>query len=131
LTYSLEIDGLEFEPIPENWIDHGMDRTGDGPQCLAVSVALLRNSTLKIRYAHPEYDTVGAMFYPALDEESGSLPDPQQWARSVNAARLQPVGRLRAVERDHLATLWKDRIRDVLERPERFQRRAVADGGTE
>lgn len=133
MSWSIEIGNLEFEPVPENWIEHGVDdREPDGPQLLAVSVALLRNSTLKVRYAHPQYETVGGMFFPSLSKSGAHIPDDdvEPWRRSVGASRLEPVGSIRAPEREHLATLWSDRVDDVLEEPERFSvQRAVADGG--
>lgn len=130
--YPIEIDGLEFEPVPENWIEVGADHVEpDGPQLLAVSVALLRNNTLKVRYAHPEHDSVGAMWFPTLEDRT--LPDDsavEPWRRSVGAARLEPVGTIRAPEREQLLELWGDRVDDVLEEPERFSaKRPIADGG--
>jgi len=119
--YPIEIGELQYEPVPENWIDVGADEfEPDGPQLLAVSVALLRNNTLKVRYAHPEHDSVGAMFFPTLEDRT--LPDDtiEPWRRSVGASRLEPVGTIRAPEREHLLELWGDRVDEVLEEPERF-----------
>jgi hypothetical protein len=125
--WPLEIDGWEYHPIPENWLAAGRDETApDGPQCLAVSVAILRPNTLKIRYAHPRHDSVGAVIMPASVRDSGSVPDPdgRPWSRSIGAAGLNPCGVLRAPEQRHLRELWSDRV-DALEAGEEL----VADGG--
>ena len=125
--WPLEIDGWDYHPIPENWLAAGRDETApDGPQCLAVSVAILRPNTLKIRYAHPRHDSVGAVIMPASVRDSGSVPDPdgRPWSRSIGAAGLNPCGVLRAPEQRHLRELWGDRV-DALEPDQEL----VADGG--
>lgn len=122
--WPVEIDGWEYHPIPQNWLEAGRDETApDGPQCLAVSVCRIRPGTLKIRYAHPEYDTVGET-YTRADQQSRPDPQGRPWSRSIGASALNPCGVLRMPERRHLRDLWSDRV-DALQDDDQL----VADGG--
>jgi hypothetical protein len=136
MSYPVEINNLRYRPVPENWIRAGRDdRSPDGPQLLAVSVAILRNR-LKIRYAHPRYESVAEVYYPTIETDAGLLPDSStfdnSWPRSIGASDLDPVDVVRDEEREHLADLWSDHIGSVLDDPDRFRERdedLIADGG--
>jgi len=113
---SIEIDGRSYYRIPENWIEVGVDdRRGDGPQTLAVSVAILRDSTLKIRYAHPIRTGVGAVFVPTREDVVLPDGDRDPWRRSIAASQLEPVDRIREIEQRWLEELWSDLVDDVLQ----------------
>jgi hypothetical protein len=130
--WPLEIDGRAYEPIPENWIAAGRDdRAADGPQCFAVSVCVLRPSTLKIRYAHIRYDAVGAVLMPADDGDGGPIPSPdgRAWARSIPAGDLEPSGVLRQPEKRQLRKLWADRV-DAISAVDDGDH-LIADGGSD
>jgi hypothetical protein len=131
--WPLEIDAQEYHPLPESWVEHGIDdRDPDGPQLLAVSAGTFRN-IIRVRYAHPRYDSVGEMRFPGTGHNDGLVPEglPDSWPRSVGAAALDPVDIRRKPEQQHLETLWADRVDDVLEEVEpRFTSdKIVADGG--
>lgn len=126
--YPLEMGDLVYHPVPENWIAAGVDETDEpGPQLLAVSVAKIRGS-LKVRYAHPwtGRETVGAMMYPSADGEN--RPRRREWARSVSASLLEPVGVLRSPERAHVREIWDGLAESVVDMspPEGT---LIADGG--
>jgi hypothetical protein len=92
--WPLTIDGHEYRPVPESWIQHGIDdRTGEGPQLIAVSAAAWRGR-VRVRYLHRRANTVGQLIEPAVEGEGGLIPrrlTSASWPRSIVASQLEPV----------------------------------------
>ncbi|AQL41670.1 hypothetical protein BV210_02595 [Halorientalis sp. IM1011] len=115
---SFEVDGRTYEPVPESWIDHGVDRGSGHPRLLAVSVAHCEESKLLyVRYAHPTEETVycattGA--HVTSDDKvfpSALVSKIAEWPRSrVPASHVGPNGHLHPIEKEHLRKCWKERI---------------------
>ncbi|WP_226013071.1 hypothetical protein [Halomicrobium salinisoli] len=87
--WPVEIDGREYRPVPESWIEHGVDADeGQGPpRVYAVSVCLYRNR-VRVRYAHPNTDGVTEMETTPIQHGDGLVPTGlakpgSVWHRSV------------------------------------------------
>lgn len=132
--WTLVIEGREYNPIPDSWIEHGLDEDGTGPQLLAVSASVNRG-VVRVRYAHPTGTKVGEVRYPEHQSDTGSIPRyliNEAWPRSIAAGRLEPVGDVRLEERSHLRELWDHRLEEVFDDVPNVQlddERLVADGG--
>jgi len=118
MSWSFEVDGEEFQPIPESWVEAGIDDNSGQPRLYAVSAAVLSRGMLAVRYAHPRNPGVLRATMPATEGSSGgtipaALPR-GSWPRStVPSPGLEPTGVIRARERDHLETLWSDRVDSI------------------
>jgi len=138
MSWPVEIDGLEFHPIPASWIDAG-DHCGDPDKRLyAVSAALTRTEKfLRIRYAHPISGQVLLGQHGTADNPRGDGVVPAGLARGTGwcAAKtphpdVEPVEPLRASEWEHLEELWSDRLGlDELQYDVDRGRGVIADGG--
>jgi len=136
--YTVEIDGDEFQPIPESWLDHpsAVDgREGEGPpRIYAVSAARLSSRCLKIRYAQPKTNNVlqfttgaapgpeGDGYVPAQLREPG-----ETWQRSMVPVS-RPMDVLRVEEIAHFRELWADRV-DAVPTDGELVRGVIPDGG--
>jgi len=145
--WPVEIDGREYHPIPDSWLEHprASDPDGKGPRCLAVSCAVTGSGRmLYVRYAHPVSSNVitlktGAC--PLSDDDDDRVPcallsdSRWSWPRSQIPDPEQSIDTLRTPERDHLRDLWADRLEDLDFNYEREmldadpERRLVTDGG--
>lgn len=117
--WPLTIDGLEFHPIPESWVEHGVDHSPavDAPRLRAVSVARGDGGfTLVIRYAARQEDVL-TVETDAYETDNGWIPrrlaDPcDEWPATLVASKHDPEGTLRLPEIWHYDTLWADRLAD-------------------
>lgn len=115
--WPLEIEGHEFRPIPESWLDHpdATDDDGHGPRCLAVSVAIKGSRFAKVRYVHPVSGNVVRTKCPTAPNPDGvglvpaGLAEGTGWPRSWVPQPGTAVGVVRAAERDALSDLWRER----------------------
>ncbi|WP_226010507.1 hypothetical protein [Halomicrobium salinisoli] len=132
--WPVEIDGREYWPVPESWIEHGVDADeGQGPpRVYAVSVCLYRNR-MRVRYAHPNTDGVMEMETTPIQHGDGLVPTGlakpgSVWHRSiVPTVDAQDV--IRAPEREHLEDVWKDRLLEDDPDAGDDGERLIADGG--
>ncbi|ELZ23473.1 hypothetical protein C475_14408 [Halosimplex carlsbadense 2-9-1] len=130
--WPVEIDGDEFHPIPESWIEYGSDQDRGSPRIYAVSVASGPRNMILLRYASPDGRAVKVSTNGA-DNPSGdgivpaSLAKYENWPRSMVPNRgVEPTGLLRKAESEHFRELWADRIEhDSAEADPQL----VADGG--
>lgn len=133
--WPLDIDGLEFHPVPQSWVDAPTaEDAGSGrPRLFAVSAAYDGETRqLTVRYVHPDSEAVATIDCPAVSNsaEDGVVPrelrdDGRPWARSlVPPTGCPSTGVMRAPEIDHLDTLWGERLGLGPD-----GHRAVADGG--
>ena len=134
-NWTLDIDGRRYSAIPESWLEHGYDKTGVGPQLLAVSAAA-ECRTIYVRYAHPTGTRLAVEAYPGVSSDAGTVVPramlTDAWPRSIAAGLLEPKGDIRLEEREYLAKLWGDRVDDVLDTTpdvDLDDDRLVADGG--
>lgn len=132
--WPVEIDGDEFHPIPESWIEHGRDNGEGRPRLYAVSAAVIMDGrALRIRYAHPRSVNVLQYTVGAVENGDGSGYIPAQlpkvgenWARSIVPYGEDPQDVLRSPESDHMRSLWGPRVDDVPTDEE--TQRTIADG---
>jgi len=128
--WPVEIDGDEFYPIPESWIEHGSDQDHGSPRIYAVSVASGVRNLIAIRYASPdgrcvEVTTSGAENPTGRGIVPASLARHADWPRSlVPSKNVEPTDILRSVEPQHFRELWADRIED----DDEAERQIVAEG---
>jgi len=122
-NWPIEIDGREFHPIPDSWIEHGDDHHQGEPRLYAVSVAHIGRGRIAVRYHHPTSPkairvTMQAVETP-IDGDDGLVPalltrDDGSWPRSIiPTPRAEPGDVRRGLEREHLRTLWGDRLEAV------------------
>lgn len=133
--WPIAIDGLEYQPIPENWIGWGYDGGRETePRLYAVSAAVATPAFLKIRYAHPQTPKVLVVKCAAGERPDGDghvpaeLASRKTWMRSTTPQGQAPDDVCRGPEAEHLRELWHDRV-DGIPAPEESTERAVADGG--
>ncbi|WP_436931653.1 hypothetical protein [Halosimplex halobium] len=130
MSWPLEIDGREYQPIPESWIEAGVDDGFGDPRLYAVSAAVESRQMLVVRYAHPSNPGVLWASMQGTDGSSGgtipaSLPR-RSWPRSIVPGRnTEPTGVIRDIEREHLEELWADRLQEDDEADQQL----IADGG--
>lgn len=132
--YALEIEGDEFQPIPESWLDHPMavDAGAGEPRLYAVSAALRTPRVLVVRYAQPRTNNVAQYSLGAMQGPNGDGYVPSNlreagktWGRSiVPGPRVEPRDVLRTTEIEHFRDLWAGRVDDV-----RTDGELIADGG--
>jgi len=120
MPWPITVDGEEFEPIPESWLDApaAYDGDDDAPEdavrLYAVS-ARAAGRGLEIRYLHPRggVKTLETSAHLKSDGESvfpSGLASGGGWKRSVVPTTDQePDGQARGPELEHLETLWADR----------------------
>ncbi|WP_415381450.1 hypothetical protein [Halosimplex sp. TS25] len=132
--WPVEIDGNEFYPIPESWIEHGSDQNRGSPRIYAVAVASGVRNLIVIRYASPDGRAVKVTTNGAENPSGGgtvpaSLANHGDWPRSMVPSRhVEPTGLLRKAEIEHFQEMWADRIRE--DDGAEADRQLVADGGT-
>jgi len=129
--YPLEIDGDEFQPIPESWLEHPDAYDAEAPdnalRMFAVSAAEgTTGRGMLIRYANPRIGVL-RLYSLAATVDGGLVPaglvEGGRWRRSVVPFEgEEPQDEIRDAEREHFDELWGDRVEDE-------QRVAVADGG--
>jgi len=77
--YQLDIDGHEYQPIPDSWISASpaFDEDGD-PEAVrlyATSVAITTGRrALRVRYVHPRHDGVLTLYTGASEGDGGIIP---------------------------------------------------------
>ena len=133
--WPLEIDGLQYSPIPQTWLGWGYD---DGRErdirLYAVSAAVRNDHWIRIRYTHPTQPQVLTAETLAKERPDGDgfvpaeLATRRQWMRSTTPQGADPTDVRRSVETRHLRKLWHDRV-DEIPAPDESAERAVADGG--
>ncbi|WP_225334239.1 hypothetical protein [Halomicrobium urmianum] len=135
MTWPVEVDDWEFHPIPQSWIEHGVDAdAGQKPRVYAVSAATeYGGRMLQIRYAHPTEPYVIRYSHEGYEGENGIVPaalsDRQsEWPRSLVPA-TEPSDAIRDCEWDHLQTLWGDRVGRIPTPDDADDQRLIADGG--
>jgi len=130
--WPLKIDGREYHPIPETWLDYGSDEGAGGPRCYAVSVARTVRDLIRIRYVARD----GGVYVQSTSSKENptgggivpaSLATAHDWPRSiVPPSHVEPADTARTAERERLQALWTERV-DALEGGR--ERELVADGG--
>lgn len=138
--WSIEIDGDEYHPIPESWIDartahdHDEDAPPEAVRLYAVSAALLGTRSFRVRYLHPKGTKVLVLETPAEERSDGDgyyphgLKTGSGWPRTyVPGQYRDPDDVARLEETRHLRTLWGSRVDDV-PTDEQLER-ALTDGG--
>lgn len=130
MAWPVEIDGRAYQPIPESWIEHGVDVNSGEPRLYAVSVAHDADADLlRVRYAHPKTGNILEATTGACEGDDGIIPCAMasrtgNWPRSLVPTRdEEPVGMTRRPEPAYLRELWADRVAAIKADP------AVADGG--
>ena len=141
--WPVERDGHKYQPLPETWLGHphACDSEKVGPRCLAVSCEIRGGRILRVRYAHPVsgnvVETVGGAASISGGDGYGpvGLVNATGWLRSFVPSPGDPTDTIRSCERDHLQSLWSERLTDLDWDYERDQldedpeKRLVADGG--
>jgi hypothetical protein len=117
MSWPVEIDSDEYQPIPESWIEAGVDDGVGHPRLYAVSAAVKSRQMLVVRYAHPSNPGVIWASMQGTDGSSGgtipaSLPR-RNWPRSLVPGRNEPTSIIRDAEREHLEVLWAERVDEV------------------
>lgn len=123
--YRLEIDGDEYRPVPESWLEHpsAVDHDEGAPaeavRLYATSVAVVADGTrLRVRYTHPRSPDVLTRSMAATEGQYASERVPRAferdglvWAKTYVPGRFdEPDGTIRRPERDHFIDLWRDRL---------------------
>jgi hypothetical protein len=132
-SWPIEIDGREYEPIPESWIDHGTDDGHGSPRLYAVSAAVYGREMLSVRYLHPSEPAVLEAEMRAEENAHGDghvpamLAKYQQWPRSVTPDGQDPTDISRQAEVEHLRTIWGQRVEQIPTEDDHEQ--LMADGG--
>lgn len=87
--WPVEIDGREYSPIPESWIEHDDDLEAGSPRLYAVS-ALVEDhpNRLHVRYAHPVEETALRTTTAGVEHGDGIVPSGlaqpgYRWPRSL------------------------------------------------
>jgi len=135
-TWSLEIDGREYAPIPSTWIDHGSDRDHGEPRVVDVNVAHSVRDLIRIRYVTVDGDAyVVRMSSRPNPTNDGCVPAPlaryKDWPRSIVPTADVDADDARDLELEHLIEIWSDVIDDDKEDGASDGWRIVADGGPE
>lgn len=89
----VEIAGLDFDSVPQSWIDHGADmpaRGGDSRHYATLAAYDAQTNEVVVRYAHPTNDTVIVERFDALQRQDSNTvfpallaDDEKAWPRSV------------------------------------------------
>jgi hypothetical protein len=138
MSWPVEFDGHEYQPIPKSWIEHLESyyrQQRGGPRLFAVSAAAITGKTLRIRYLHSKNPGVLVCQTAAREHNGGPVPEAlvncTGWPHSLHPGQSEPKDVRRDCEAEHFEVLWSDR----LERPDESEstehdRELVADGGT-
>jgi len=131
MSWPVEYEGAEYEPIPERWIehDHAYDSDDrDSTRLYAISVHEWTGKNLKIRYASANGWVL--VYCPTARTPSWAdrpvperLADGRGWPRTRCAPPREPHDKVRGPERRYLEELWAGRDTD------RDRARLVPDGG--
>jgi len=117
--WPIEIDGDEYHPVPESWIEHGDDHNSGHPRVFAVSVGWAVRDLIDVRYIHPRQQRVYIASMSTTEQDDGVVPSPlasprSTWPRSlVPQAHIESSDVARSPEIAHLRELWSDRIETV------------------
>jgi len=127
-AWPLEIDDLEYSPIPQSWIDHGHEHGHGSPRLYAVSAAVTGRNVLFVRYVAPSVGrTLRAEMLGKEGPNGGIVPamlaSYHDWAASITPDGHGPTGVARDPEMRHLRELWSDEIEAIPDAE------VVADGG--
>jgi len=127
--WPIEIDGREFSPIPESWIERGHDDGHGIPRIYAVSAAVCGRQILHVRYLSTQSPKALRVTMRGADgPNGGTVPEMlltrRTWPRSITPDGAGPSGAARTVEIEHLRELWAGEIEDIPGPDE-----LVADGG--
>lgn len=135
MSWPVEYDGYEYEPIPRSWLEHPESYHRDhrgGPRLYAVSAAQITPRTLRVRYIHPTNPGVLVCQTAGRQHNGGIVPEgiviKTGWPHSLHPGRSDPKDVCRQVEREHFKTLWGERVSESSTDTERSE--LVADGGT-
>jgi len=127
--WPLVIDGREFSPVPETWIEHGHDDGDGSPRLYAVSAAVCGRDVLHVRYAAACVPKVLVAHYRGERGDDGLLPaclaKKRTWPRSITPAGNGPDDVARSPEIAHLREVWSERVEAI----PGDGAAAVADGG--
>jgi len=116
MSWPVEIDGRDYYPVPESWVEHGSDHASGSPRVFAVSVASSVRDMIRLRYATVdgrvyEVTTSGAENPTGGGTVPASLAKSGDWPRSlVPRDYVDSTDVLRSVESEHLEDLWSDRV---------------------
>jgi hypothetical protein len=141
MSWPVEFDGHEYQPIPKSWIEHPESyyrQQRDGPRLFAVSAAAITGKTLRIRYLHSKNPGVLVCQTAAREHNGGPVPEAlvncTGWPHSLHPGQSEPKDVRRDCEAEHFEVLWSDR----LERPDRLtireeprdipEKRVIVDG---
>ena len=129
-------DGLEYDPIPASWIEHGSDRDHGSPRLYAVSVAHSARDMISIRYVARDggvyVQTCASAPNPTGDGVvPASLATYRDWPRSLVPPRgMEPVDHAHTLECEHVSEIWSD-VDDAPEESDlASDRHLAADGGS-
>ncbi|PSQ21446.1 hypothetical protein BRD06_11235 [Halobacteriales archaeon QS_9_67_15] len=131
--WPLDIEGTEYHPVPESWVEHGDDHGTGEPRVYAVSVTHLGRKELSIRYRHgPTPKTIRIRMRGTENSTGdGIVPsllanDYGSWPRSVvPTPNVKPQDVARDEETERLREIWGSRVDEIPEPEEK----AIADGG--
>ncbi len=119
MTWPLTIFGRDYQPIPESWLEHPASTVEDaeGKQLLAVTAARRKDASLAIRYGHVSSENVLVIPEQSVVHGTGVVPlgleTNSGWPRAICAKGRTPDDVLREPEREHLRTLWGERLDEV------------------
>jgi len=130
MSWPVEIDGREYQPVPRSWVEHGRDDGVGRPRLYAVSAAVFGRQILSVRYVHPRsHGVLHAEMRGVKGPKGGIVPEMLAthgtWPRSLTPGDAGPDDAAREPEIDRLCELWNDRITD----PSAADERVAADGG--
>jgi len=131
--WPLAIDGRDYYPIPESWVEMGHDDDEGDRRVYAVSAAVGSRQTFHVRYRHPITPRVIVTEMQGTHSPRADRVVPQMlvshgtWLRSIIVDDRPPSGVSREPEQSHLREIWAGRV-DAIPTDEEVQP-VVADGG--
>lgn len=131
--WPLEIEGREYHPVPETWIEHGFDDGEGDPRVYAVSCAVRARKKLSVRYLHPRMPKVLRVEMQGTENSTsdGVVPSMlatyEKWPRSTTPQGVGPTDVARELEFDRLRTLWGERVEEIPADSDDIE--VLADGG--
>jgi len=114
--WPLAIDGFDFNPIPENWIEPGEDTGHPSCRFYAVSAAVFSRDDLRVRYLNPTICAVCTAVFMGQSNADGDgiipamLANYHTWPRSLAPNKDCPLEPSHPPEEAHFRRLWDGRL---------------------